>query len=90
VTQAGEGTLLINRQWVDAGVFPDYDLIDVDPSEPMAGNALYLDGVVIYPEEYPATRQRLEAHGILIVPVPAGELAKAEGGVTCCSLLLNT
>jgi len=24
-----------------------------------------------------------------LIPVPAGELAKAEGGVTCCSLVLR-
>jgi dimethylargininase len=89
VTQVGPDSLLINRQWVDEGVFAGYDLIDIDPSEPMSGNALYLSEAVIYPAEHPATRQRLEAHGIRLVIVPAGELAKVEGGVTCCSLILE-
>jgi dimethylargininase len=48
-----------------------------------------IDDAVIYPSEYPKTRERLEAAGIPIVPVEAGELAKAEGGVTCCSLVFR-
>src|SRR6478609_4203913 len=62
--------------------------IDVDPSEPYAANALLIDGTVVYPAEHVRTRTRLEAAGLTVHPVPAGELAKAEGGVTCCSLLL--
>jgi dimethylargininase len=61
----------------------------VDPAEPFAANALLVDGTVIYPAEHVRTRARLEAAGLKVRPVPAGELAKAEGGVTCCSLLLN-
>ena len=36
-----------------------------------------------------STRARLEARGLVTQPVPAGELAKAEGGVTCCSIILS-
>jgi len=32
----------------------------------------------------------LEAHGIDLQIVDASELAKAEGGVTCCSLIFNS
>jgi N-dimethylarginine dimethylaminohydrolase len=31
----------------------------------------------------------LEAEGLEVRTVPAGELAKAEGGVTCCSLIVK-
>ncbi len=84
-----EGTLLINRAWVDASRFGAFDLIDVDPSEPFAANALPIDDAVIFPSEYPRTAERLRARGLRVHAVPAGELAKAEGGVTCCSLILN-
>jgi len=33
---------------------------------------------------------RREARGFAVLPVPAGELAKAEGGVTCCSVLIRS
>jgi dimethylargininase len=44
---------------------------------------------VVFPAEFPLTRERLEKKGIEVVPVAAGELAKAEGGVTCCSLIFR-
>jgi len=88
VTQVADNTLLINRSWVDPSAFAGCDLIDVDPSEPYAGNALLIDDTVIFPAAYVATRARLESRGVRVLPVPADELAKAEGGVTCCSLLL--
>jgi dimethylargininase len=89
VTSAGRRALLINPHWVDPGYFEGFDLIDVDPSEPAAANVLLVNDRVICAEEYPLTRQRLEAHGFVTLSVPAGELAKAEGGVTCCSVLVR-
>ena len=44
---------------------------------------------VIYPDCFPATRQRLEKRGIALHPVDVSELQKAEGAVTCCSLVFE-
>jgi dimethylargininase len=81
--------LLINPSWIDPKRFAGFDLIEVDPSEPAAANVLAVNGYVICAEEHRRTRERLEARGFAVVPVPAGELAKAEGGVTCCSVILT-
>ncbi|MBI2186639.1 MAG: dimethylargininase [Acidobacteria bacterium] len=99
VTAVGRDTILINRDWVPADAFAGPTLVDVDPDEPHAANALWVagpggldlrgDGVVIYPAAYPKTGRRLEAHGIRVRAVEVDELAKAEGGVTCCSLLVK-
>ena len=87
--QGGRGVLLINPAWIDAARFTDFVLIEVDPSEPAAANVLRLGAHVICAGEHPKTRARLEAAGLQTFPVPAGELAKAEGGVTCCSVILD-
>lgn len=84
-----EVVLAINRQWVDADVFRGFELIDVDPSEPAAANVLRVGECVICADAHPRTRERLSARGFVTRSVPAGELAKAEGGVTCCSVLLR-
>jgi dimethylargininase len=92
VTQVAEGALLINRDWVDGRTFgPDSSLklIDVDAAEPHAANALLVGGKIVYPVAYPRTRRRLEAEGIGLCAVDVSELAKAEGGVTCCSLIFE-
>lgn len=88
-TQVAEDTLLLNRHWVDADVFGTLRVIEVDPSEPGAANALRIAGSVVFPSHYPATRQRLEALRLDVRAVDASELAKAEGGVTCCSLIFS-
>jgi dimethylargininase len=87
VTQVAENTLLINRAWVDASFFGSAELIDVDPSEPLGANALLVGDTVIYPSSYPATWRRLQDRGLSVEIVDVSELAKAEGGVTCCSLV---
>jgi dimethylargininase len=89
VTQVARDMLLINPAWVDANVFGDMDLIEVDASEPYSGNALLIRETILYPASFPRTRKRLENRGIPMMTVDVSELAKAEGAVTCCSLILN-
>jgi dimethylargininase len=89
VTQAGENCLLINHAWVQESAFPGMDFIEVNPSEPSAANILLVGGQTIYQPAYPKTLARLEAAGIHPLLVDASELGKAEGALTCCSLLFD-
>jgi dimethylargininase len=89
VTRIDDKTLLINRNLVDMRHFEGYDLIDIDPSEPFAANCLPIGDFIIFPTAFPKTRARLEAKGYKIKAVKVDELAKAEGAVTCCSLIIN-
>jgi dimethylargininase len=81
--------LLLNPAWIDRSFFTGFDLIDVDPSEPDAGNVLLVGDRVVCADAHTKTRRRLEAHGIPTSAVAAGELARAEGGVTCCSIIFT-
>ncbi len=90
VTQVGEELLLINPRWVRPASFPSMETIDIAPAEPLGANALWIENAVIYPEHYPETADRLEQAGVRLVPVPCAELAKAEGGVTCCSVVFES
>jgi dimethylargininase len=92
VTQVGADLLLINRQWiprVPRGVFASFRCVEVHPQEPQAGNALMLPGGLIYPSSYPLTRHRLEQCGLNVRAVDVSEMEKAEGAVTCCSLVFE-
>lgn len=89
VTQVGENKLLINRNWVDANIFGNAELIDVHSDEPLAPNALLVSDTVIYPMSFPRTHANLEAHDIKVKCIDISELQKAEGGVTCCSLIFS-
>lgn len=81
--------LLIDPGSVDRETFDGLTTIDVDPSEPGAANVLFVNGTVICPANAPRTAERLERAGYRVVAIDASELAKAEAGLTCCSLLVN-
>lgn len=89
VTAVADETLLIQRAWVDAQAFRAFALIDVDPAEPFAANVLRVADAVLVPSAYRRTRRRLEGRGLRVRGVDVSELAKAEGGVTCCSLVVR-
>ncbi len=90
VTQAGPGLLLVNPQWVEKQEFPGWEFIEVDPAEPGAANLLLLPGGgAVYPQHYPRTQERLQKAGVDLTLVPATEVAKAEGAVTCCSIVFR-
>ncbi len=89
VTQVAGDVLLINPAWVDKTHFGGMKFIEVDPSEPYAANAVLLEETILYPKAFARTRKKLADAGIKIVDVNADELAKAEGALTCCSLLLK-
>jgi len=88
VTLAANDTLLLNPEWIDPAAFADFRVLSIDPTEPFAANVLRIDDRVLCATDHPRTRERLEAEGIRTLTVEADELAKAEGGLTCGSLLV--
>jgi dimethylargininase len=89
VTQVSGDTVLLNPQWVAGRAFEGMERITVDPEEPTGANALLVGESVVYPAGFPRTRERIEARGLDVTTVEVGELAKAEAGVTCCSILIE-
>jgi dimethylargininase len=87
VTAIGPDTLLLNPECVDAASFRGCDRIEVHPDEPFAANTLRIDETLLCAASAPRTRERLESKGFAVESVDVSELAKAEAGVTCCSLI---
>jgi dimethylargininase len=90
VTQVAQDVVLLNSAWVDRSSFRRLQQIEVHPGEPFAANALLIGETVIYSATYDETRQRLEKNGVSVHLVEVDELQKAEGGVTCCNILIPT
>jgi dimethylargininase len=88
-TSIGHDTLLINPAWVDTAEFAGLELLSVHADESGGANALLVGPTVVYAAAFPRTRQSLEDRGFTVVSVDNSELAKAEGGLTCCSLLFE-
>ena len=89
VTQVGLGRLLANPGWIDVRQFKGLEVIAIDSAEPHAANALLLGTGVIYPASFPRTSQLLTQQGVAVTQVDVSELQKAEGAVTCCSLVFE-
>ena len=89
VTCVGADTLLINDAWVDRAHWPGMRFIAVATGEPHAANSLLVGDMLIHAASAPRTRDRLEAAGLRVVALDVSEIEKAEGGVTCCSVLFE-
>jgi dimethylargininase len=90
VSAVAPDLLLLNPDWIDGSAFSGYELIEVDREETHAANALPVGRRVVYPSSFPHTMEKLVARGIDVIPVDISELQKAEGAVTCCSLIFKT
>jgi dimethylargininase len=89
VTTLGRHAMLANRSWFDWKRMEGFDWVDVDASEPHAGNALTIGNTVVFPSSFPKTRARIEAGGFNVQSLDISELQKAESGLTCSSLLFE-
>jgi dimethylargininase len=100
-TAVADHALLANRAWIvpgdcadrgdkgGTGALEPFEVIDVDPREPGAANVVRVGDRLLSAAAFPRTRERLEARGFSVVTVDVSEIAKAEGAVTCCSLLFT-
>jgi dimethylargininase len=88
VTDVADGLLLLNPAWVSAAAFPGCEAMPVDEREPHGANALRIGNAVIYPSQFPHTLGLLVERGLRVAGTDGSELAKAEGAVTCCCLLV--
>jgi len=87
VTALADDTVLLQPAWVAREAFAGHRIVEVDAAEPHAANVLRIGRRVLSPACFPRTHARIRAAGIEVVPVGVSELQKAEGAVTCCSLV---
>ena len=89
VTEIDDRSVLLNPEWIDARTFDGYEPLHVHPDEPFAANVLRIGDAIICAAEHRRTADILRARNGDVHPVDVSELAKAEAGVTCCSLILT-
>lgn len=89
VTRAGADLLVINPERVDPMHFPAWRHVFVAPGEADAANVVWLGERTLVGAAFPRTAARLEAAGVAVTQVAMDETAKAEGALSCCSILLR-
>ena len=83
----GAGVLVAWPAYASLPQFASLDVIVVAPDEAPAANCLALGGAVVVPAGYPQTAAALWHRGFRVLSAPIGEFAKADGGVTCLSII---
>jgi dimethylargininase len=88
-TEVAPGTVLVNPAWIDGRMFERHETIEVDSEEPFAANVLRIGSTIVCAAAHVRTNARLDDAGFDLRPIDVSELAKAEAGVTCCSLVFR-
>jgi len=87
MTALPDGRLLLNSDWLDAAAVARFARVEVDAAEPSAANVALVDGNVCLSSAYPRTAERIRGLGFPVLTIGLSEFAKAEGCVTCLSLI---
>jgi dimethylargininase len=83
------GYLVFNPAWIDEAQISGLEPLAVDPAEAFGANTLTLGSVTLVGAQFPRTEARLQHAGIVTRAVDLLELAKAEGALTCSSVIVN-
>lgn len=89
VTDLADDTILLNPEWVSEADFAVPRNLSVNPAEAHGANVLRVGKDILCAAAYPRTNARLEAAGFDLTVMDVSELAKAEGALTCCSLVFQ-
>jgi dimethylargininase len=86
VNYVGKNTLLVATDFAECEQFKGYDKIVVEEAEAYAANTLLVNGHLLSPAGFPATRQKLGVLGFEIIELETSEVRKMDGGLTCMSI----
>jgi dimethylargininase len=87
VTPLAPDTVLGLASFLDDGSFDGLTKIVVPDDEKPAANVLVANGTIVMAEGFPRTRRRVESAGFPVIACDISEFAKADGGLTCLSVL---
>jgi len=85
----GRGLMLVNPVWVDAGAFQQFEILEVPETESWAANTIAVGDTVLIASAFESTRALVEEHGFNVITTDISELQKAEGALTCMSLMFD-
>jgi len=81
-----EETILTTPRLAATGCFEGYRLVHTAEGEDACANTIRFNELLIVPEGFPETTERLLSHGYTVKQVGNSEAAKLDGGMSCMSL----
>ncbi len=89
-TALQDSTLLVNPTWVDVEALRGFHLAFVPEEEPWAANVACVGTIACISVDHPRTAKAIQEMDIEVRTVDLSEFAKAEGGVTCLSIFVDS
>jgi dimethylargininase len=89
VTALDSESLLLNSAWIDETALPNVRKLVVAEEEDYAADALVVNGTVHLSARYPRTCDLVEGAGFTVRALDVSEFEKAEGALTCLSLVFS-
>jgi dimethylargininase len=90
-TALDDQTLLVNPDWLNSQSLKNlrdrYRVLSIPSAEPFAADVLRIGSRICLPAAFPRTAEMIASLGYDVRPIDLSEFAKAEGGVTCLSIL---
>jgi len=87
-TALPDGTLLVHPRWLDERDLAGFEVLHVAEGEPDAANVALVGNRVLMGAAHPRTTELVRARGFEVDVIDLSEFAKAEGCVTCLSILV--
>jgi dimethylargininase len=88
-TALDDERLLVNPSWLDVSALRGFELVGVPEEEPWGANIVRIGETVCMAAAQVRTADLVRGLGFNVRTVDISEFAKAEGGVTCLSLLFH-
>jgi dimethylargininase len=88
VTYLGNNTLIIHPSRVDTSKLKQFDWIVVGESDSYAANCLAFGNLILMPAGFPNVCEKILTHGFKTLELEMSEFEKADGGLTCLSIIL--
>ena len=88
VSYLGNNILLISPERVETSAFKNFKWIEVEERDSYAANCLALGNRVIMPAGFQKVNEKIRQYGFETIELEMSEFEKADGGITCLSLII--
>lgn len=89
-TAIDDETLLVNPQWVELDSFKGFNLLYTPAEEPWSANVLRVGSTVFLQAGFPRAIEMVKNVAESVEVVDTSELGKAEGALTCLSIIFES
>ena len=87
-TYLGNNVIVLHSASVAAEAFKNFDCIEVNDGEQYAANCLAVGKTILIPAGYGRIAGEIMRRGFTVVELEMSEFEKADGGLTCLSLII--